>query len=645
MDRGPGQMRPIESLPPARRLAALFFAVILLPAGALVWLGARLIQQDRALEQQRTQERLGVAADRVAAQLERSLAQLAAGLTTLEIPPGRDVVVVEFDQRSVRLKSGGPLIYLPVVPVTREGNGAVFAAGERLEFAERDYTRAERAWRDAAQRADPSVRAGALVRLGRVLRKLGRLKEALAVYEELGRLGGVAVGGEPAGLVARQARCSVLNDLKRIEELRREASALERDLQSGRWRLDRSTWQFHTSSVRRWLTVPPTAEPAAALAGGVGWVYRAWRDELPAAGRRAIWANGQPVLALWRAGKDQALALVAGSEFLRSQWRDAWRQFGVQVLLADLEGKSWLGQSPAPGAVVARTAAETGLPWTLLVTGLGPGKEAADLAGRRRLLLAGLALMAVLVLAGGYAIARSVTRELEVARLQSDFVSAVSHEFRTPLTSMRHLTELLETEAIADPDRRRQYYRVLCRETGRLHRLVENLLNFGRMEAGKLGYRFERLDPAELVRGVAAEFAQEPAAARHRIEVEPAMNCPTVRADREALCRALWNLLDNAVKYSPEQSSVWVSVKRDHHRVAISVRDEGAGVLPEEREAIFRKFVRGAASKTAGLKGSGIGLAMVQHIVTAHHGEIHLKSEPGKGSTFTILLPGEEASP
>ena len=114
---------------------------------------------------------------------------------------------------------------------------------------------------------------------------------------------------------------------------------------------------------------------------------------------------------------------------------------------------------------------------------------------------------------------------------------------------------------------------------------------------------------------------------------------PAVRADREALGRALWNLLDNAAKYSPASPQVWVDLGCEDQRVAIQVRDRGTGIPAAERTTIFDKFVRGATAKTSGVEGTGIGLSMVHHIVRAHGGDVRLDSEPGRGSTFTILLP------
>ena len=248
-------------------------------------------------------------------------------------------------------------------------------------------------------------------------------------------------------------------------------------------------------------------------------------------------------------------------------------------------------------------------------------------------------MMSVLLFIGGYFTARAATRELAVARLQSDFVSAVSHEFRTPLTSMRHLTDLLDRGVVSEEDRRRQYYSALSHETTRLHRLVESLLNFGRMEAGALEYRFEPVCLAELVEEVVADFRRESAAAGHQIEVTADHNLPELRIDREAFARVVWNLLDNAAKYSPDATAILVNLAREGDRAALRIQDHGLGIPAEEQREIFKKFVRGSAARASNVKGTGVGLAMVQHTVRAHGGEIRLESKAGAGSTFIVLLP------
>ncbi len=278
-----------------------------------------------------------------------------------------------------------------------------------------------------------------------------------------------------------------------------------------------------------------------------------------------------------------------------------------------------------------------------MVAGAGAAEELGDLAARRRILLAGFAAVLILIAAGSYFIWRSVNRELAVARLQSDFVSAVSHEFRTPLTSLRQFTELLLDEDDLPLEKRQSYYRAQVRATDRLHRFVESLLDFGRMEAVRRPYRFRWLDAGALAKDVAEEFGRE--VKGHGFSVDCIMDSAdcSVNADPEALSRALWNLLDNAAKYSGDSRKIELAVNRARagSQVCITVRDYGLGILVSEQKQIFQKFIRGAAAKSRGIKGTGIGLAMVRHIVEAHGGNINVSSAPGAGSTFTIVLPAQ----
>jgi signal transduction histidine kinase len=247
--------------------------------------------------------------------------------------------------------------------------------------------------------------------------------------------------------------------------------------------------------------------------------------------------------------------------------------------------------------------------------------------------------MLALVLVSAYAVHRSISQELRVARLQSDFVSAVSHEFRSPLTTLRTITELLAQDRITDEARRKQSYQFLDHETNRLHRLVEDLLDFGRMELGRKQYNMQNHDAFQLVRDTVIDFSEEARAHGFRVETNLGSMPATVQADEEAFRRAIRNLLENAVKYSPERKTVWVDGTVNDHEVSISVRDQGMGIDPKEQREIFHKFVRGAAAKKAGIKGTGIGLSMVHQISRAMGGEIRLQSKVGVGSTFTIVLP------
>jgi signal transduction histidine kinase len=339
--------------------------------------------------------------------------------------------------------------------------------------------------------------------------------------------------------------------------------------------------------------------------------------------------------------------LVAGPRYLERQrlkvLEPVLDRQGVHLALTDAEGHPVVGRiSSASSRHAVRSSAETQLPWTLHVVSRDPRAESSQEGNRRRGLLLAFSLIATFVLTGSYFIGRAVARELEVARLQSDFVAAVSHEFRTPLASLRQMSELLTDGRVPSEKRRQEYYEALRRESERLYRLVESLLDFGKMEAGARQYRFELLETEPFFRGVVEEFAREARERGYRVEITTEEHLPRVQADREALARAVWNLLDNAVKYSPQHRTVWAEAACENGLVAIRVRDKGLGIAGHEQKRIFEKFVRAASADAAAAKGTGLGLTMVQHIVAAHGGQVRVDSEPRIGSTFVILLPSAE---
>jgi two-component system, OmpR family, phosphate regulon sensor histidine kinase PhoR len=261
----------------------------------------------------------------------------------------------------------------------------------------------------------------------------------------------------------------------------------------------------------------------------------------------------------------------------------------------------------------------------------------AQLAGRQWILGGGFALLIVLLAGVSFIVARAVSKELAVTRLQADFVAAVSHEFRSPLASISQIAELLDADRWPTAEHRRKGCQILTRETARLKRLVEGLLDFARMEAGTETYRLQPVESEELVRRAVEEFRTT--ANGSTLEIQVAGELPVIRADCDALRRALWNLLDNAVKYSPAPATIRVEAVAADGWLAIRVRDQGIGIPAAEQALIFQRFFRGGQAKAGGVKGTGIGLPMVRHIIQGHSGQIAVESAPGQGSTFTILLP------
>jgi signal transduction histidine kinase len=276
-----------------------------------------------------------------------------------------------------------------------------------------------------------------------------------------------------------------------------------------------------------------------------------------------------------------------------------------------------------------------------LVLGIGlHGTTIADLSrrfARQQFLILGA--LSLLMGAGIVLMYRNVSRELALAKLKSDFVSNVSHELRTPLALIRLYAETLELGRISNPGKHQEYYEIIRKESERLTSLINNILDFSRIEAGKKEYSFRETDVADLVRSTLDSYRFEIEQNGFCFEQKIDNNVPPLRVDREAIARSLLNLVNNAVKYSADQKYLGVHLYHRDGRVNLEVVDRGIGIPAKDQPKIFEKFYRVGDPLVHNTKGSGLGLALVRHIVQAHGGEVTVESAPGRGSKFIITLP------
>jgi len=242
----------------------------------------------------------------------------------------------------------------------------------------------------------------------------------------------------------------------------------------------------------------------------------------------------------------------------------------------------------------------------------------------------------LLMLLGVWLIIRTMKREMQLTKLKTDFVSNVSHELRTPLALIRMYAETLEMNRVASEDKKSAYYNIIKQESERLTRLINNILNFSRIESGKKQYKFSRINLNNTANGVVEMYKFHFQNQGFKLMVNFDKNDLMVNADEEAVSEALINLIDNAIKYSDEKKEIIISTGEQNDSVFLEVKDQGIGISHENQKYIFDEFYRVSTGSTFTKKGSGLGLSLVKHIMDAHGGNISVDSSPGKGSAFRL---------
>ena len=278
-------------------------------------------------------------------------------------------------------------------------------------------------------------------------------------------------------------------------------------------------------------------------------------------------------------------------------------------------------------------------PWQIRIFQKYPHAVDRQYNLRRNVYILIVAVVMVVLFLGGFMAIRSTAKEVELARLKSEFVSTVSHEFRTPLMSIRYLSEMLDGGRVKGEDKKKIYYGKINKESERLSRLIENMLDFSKIEAGMKEYKFEDLSVKEMVTEVSDRFKEYMADKKMTLECEIQEPLLAIHADKEAISRALFNLLDNAVKYSGKNPVIHLRAFFKGEAVFLEVQDMGAGISKDDQKKVFEKFYRSSHPVSKSIEGSGIGLTLIDHIVKAHGGQVTMESDLGQGTRVTLKLP------
>jgi signal transduction histidine kinase len=263
-----------------------------------------------------------------------------------------------------------------------------------------------------------------------------------------------------------------------------------------------------------------------------------------------------------------------------------------------------------------------------------------DLARNSFLHSAGATLLVLLFLFTGMAlIIRATDREARLAQAKSNFVSNVSHELKTPLSLLSLFSEILELGRVDSEEKKTEYYRIIRHESLRLNKMIDNILDFSKIEAGRKTYNFADGDMTEVIEQVLSSYRYQILNSGFDVQTNLQPDLPPVLIDRDAMAQAVSNLLDNAIKYSRDVKQLSITTGRRGSDLSIEIADRGIGIPRAEQAKVFEKFYRVGNGLVHDVKGSGLGLSLVKHIIEAHNGTISVESDVGKGSRFTILLP------
>jgi len=289
--------------------------------------------------------------------------------------------------------------------------------------------------------------------------------------------------------------------------------------------------------------------------------------------------------------------------------------------------------------LVAENFTQFFIPWKVALFD-STGKTIEQLSARERHLYLGLFIGILAVMLMGIVIlVRAMIHESEISRMKSEFVANVTHELKTPLALIRMFGETLDSGIVTEESKRREFYSIIRKESERLTHLINNVLDYSRIDSGNKEYDFDETDLVTVIRHSLEAYKFHIRDMGFEIESKMPEDAVMILIDKDAISQAFLNLLSNAVKYSEERKHIRVEIVRETNSVLISVTDQGIGIASDELKKIYDKFYRVPNDMVKKPRGSGLGLTLTRHIVEAHRGKIEVDSEPGRGSRFTIRLP------
>jgi signal transduction histidine kinase len=559
-----------------------------------------------------------------------------------------------------------------------------FQRAEFFEFSQRNYTRAAELYKKCTSYTTSNqYHAITLEGLGRCLLSSEKYDEAYKIYNELSKDYGQFQNkaGHPYGIVAMFQLYEIAREKKEEENSLEILLNLYKQLREGTWLINQPVYNFYIAEIESVLNnklaegkfpeiqnsytdIQKRQSPYGqillftdflernVIPGIKGKLSLSRKEEevaqerFPGAFENEFFLVSYAILPDFKSGLTYYGGICWDLNLLKDKvitktLADISKDSGLDIKIVDdrdqniATGKEEL----ISGEYLTFAFRTFPLPWKLLVT--HPEIKALEKSARREILFYGILLgvIVALMLLGAVLIARDISRESETNRLKTEFVNNISHELKTPLTLIRLYGETLQRKENLTNEEKKDCYEIITKESERLSHLINNVLDFSRIEMGRKEFDLKKGRLQDIIADTLESYRYHLEKKGFAINTDIDQNLPEMNFDGEAIASVLINLLSNAMKFSLKEKEVTVKVFRDNRNAILQIADKGIGISQKEIPKIFERFYQSENKVASEARGSGLGLTLVKHIIEAHKGAVHVESEPGKGSIFSVILP------
>ena len=662
-----------------RRKIILYYALaVVLPGIVLGYLAYRGIRNDQALREKENLRRLELNSQAFFNEIDTSFVQFINKHTVDTMLSGAgksDPSVLVFfvkDSSGSKKLITHQLLYLPsellIIDPEKSIQSVNLKEGQRLEFAENRFSDALKFYQDKILKTTTSEeKIQALVASARLYNKMNQPERAKGIYHELRKnyCGSLLNGQIPVGLVASLEILKIIKGEGGNDETRNNSSqclelllhppceynedqfnmfykSFKEIIPENDPVIDSLFQQLDDQRARTDYLIRILIEPELAFSNVNDHLIDS-KNEI--CSKSVNSTDLTAVFISWNKNNDTQTGLVIDfPAYLKSLSEKLINKLNpdssINIKIKDDDGKLIFSKVLKKETSYLSFPFPENLPkWELLLSENKPGFMATLFRTGSGIYLFVFILIALFMILGFAFIMYTLNVELRLNKLKSEFISNVSHELKSPLTSIRMMTEMLHHNRVQTEERKSAYYSAMLEESEHLSHLIDNILDFSRMDDDRKKYDFAKLDLNELILKFLESTKDRLAESDFEIRYNRTDRVPLIPADKDAILQVIYNLVDNAIKFSGKSRQIGITLISKDNELQLCVEDYGIGIPVKDQEKIFDRFYRGTEPQRLGIKGSGIGLTIVKKITEAHKGHLTLESRPGLGSTFCVHLP------